>query len=137
MTILVFSAAIALNFTKPYTPPRTLEDEALTKIQDFPIYPGSRFLKSETLICPTPNSGYPGCGHVSHTWETLFPISRVTNWYDENTKNSGWQRTGGTGSPGSFKTEIYEKNGRKVNVILSSEEKTFAFRTSISVIPLN
>lgn len=112
-------------------------NEVKNEIHDFPIYPGSRYLNSELMTCPSPYPAIPECGATSRIWETTQQINRVADWYKENTNNSEWKLTGGAGSAGSFVTETYEKNGKKVTLQLSTYgEEQASFQTKIRVIPL-
>lgn len=107
-------------------------------IYDFPIYPGSTYLKSEPVVCPSPFMQYQECGSIAYILETTQLIDRVEAWYKENTVKDGWQHKGGAGLQGSYITDVYEKNdGTKINLKLATygSEKS-VFNTKIYITPL-
>lgn len=117
--------------TSPYV-------EIKNNIHNFPIYPGSQYLNSETMVCASPFTEYMECGSVTYILETTQDIDTVERWYKENTSKSNWLHKGGAGSRGSYITDLYEKNDSKINLKLTKygNEET-PFGTKIYIIPLS
>ncbi len=136
--MIAFSLIIlGLLYFRQNTPPLSYA-EIKNDIYDFPIYPGSRYLKSEQVICASPSVYYQECGSTAYILETTQLIERVDAWYKENTVKEGWGYKGGAGLQGSYITDVYEKNdGTKINLKLATygSEKS-VFNTKIYITPL-
>lgn len=92
-------------------------NDVLAELQDYPIYPNSKFVKKEDvgLYKSTRCEGTPWpeplCGQqtVRYKFISSDDGDAILNWYRENTVQDGWQYGGGAGGysgPRDFATDF-------------------------------
>lgn len=75
-----------------------LPTSSITKLPDFPVYPGAKFVKQEQLApCLTGGSGYTTCGGTAYYWDTADNFDATNSFFKEDKSNSGWKCSGGAG----------------------------------------
>lgn len=122
----------------------TIDSDHLNKlpldksIVDFPLYPGTRFLKTEQTASCNGAKGYVECGSVAYRFIVDAETENVQKWYiKDNLAKYNYKMTGGAGSIGSYtQSSIEAKNGVKFLLTIgsnsSAEDPVQPIKTTIS-----